>query len=181
MTSSEQDGSDDEKDKESHASILFSTGETHDPYLHLGSPSSQLSSIVNTNKRNKSRKKCALCQHRPDRRVCCKDCHLSVCPNKPCLGFEHPKGSGHGVCHQRLRNRRTADRPAYVYQLTKAQPQSDSSLSTDPRTPCHPRLMTHAPLAQSVVKLKDNMLLMTSLDSCTCQTHECQGLLNCQH
>ena len=25
------------------------------------------------------------------------------------------------------------------------------------------------------------MLLMTSLDSCSCQTHECQCLLTCQH
>ena len=180
MTLSEQDGSDDEKD-ESHVAIHLSIRETHDSYFHFGPPCSQLSSIVNMNKRNKLRNKCALCQHRTGRRICCRDCHLSVCPNKSCLGFEHPKGSGHGVCYQCFRNRRTAARPAYVYQLTKVQPQSDSSLSPDPRKPCHPRLMAHAPLAQAVVKLRDKMLLMTSLDSCSCQTHECQGLLTCQH
>ena len=41
--------------------------------------------------------------------------------------------------------------------------------------------MTHAPRAQAVVKLRDRMLLMTSLDSCSCQTHECQCLATCQH
>ena len=147
MTSSGKDGSDGEKRNE---------------------PQAYVSTAV-TDRRNKSRKKCALCQQRPDRRVRCKDCHLSVCPHKPCLGFEYPKNSGHGVCHQCLGDRRTAARPADVYLLASAQPQSDSSLSSDPRKPCHPHLMTRAPLAQAVVKLKDRKLLLTNPILCACQ------------
>ena len=94
-----------------------------------------------------------------------------------------PKRHRTWVCYQCFRSRRTADRPAYIdfVQLIKEQPLSDSSLSSNPREPCHPRLLTQMPLAHAVVISKNNMILVASPNGCSCRTDNCQCIQTCQH
>ena len=104
-------------------------------------------------------------------------------PTNPVSDTNTQKVPDIGVCYQCFRNRRTADRPAYIdfVQLTKEQPLSDSSLSSNPREPCHPRLLTQMPLAHAVVRFKNKMILVASPNGCSCRTDNCQCIQTCQH